>query len=367
MTESTSKHSQILKLIVNGEKLKKLTSDPRDLIESWLPSVKSILPRNYLGRITRLSLFSSRSISKSSRVYRIIGSDVDAVLALLRDELLKFDYESGNERDLFALRIIRARENSDSLEKSIAERMCGENPDYPQEISLDLENLFISLGHKFFANRNNPVPDVTEFLMRLDSNQLLDVIQNGLFNKQYYLSIFDIYGKQLFDAEAFRRASEDFNALLDELSVPSEPISLNHIFNVNQTYDLIFSSDYDSPDNELNLLLEEARKFYLASEYQIAIEKLWDGFERLKTVLDTDKCNGANKLIEKMADGINKTLLEGEFKLLTKVGNDYRIRHHETGKIMLASGNERRYLYFRMLALIDYALHSLEKVMNKAP
>ena len=68
-----------------------------------------------------------------------------------------------------------------------------------------------------------------------------------------------------------------------------------------------------------------------------------------------------------MADGINKTLLEGEFKLLTKVGNDYRIRHHETGKMMLASGNERRYLYFRMLALIDYALHSLEKVMNKAP
>lgn len=360
MTESTSKHSQIQKLIVNGEKIRKLTSDPRDLIESWLPSVKSILPRNYLGRITRLSLFSSRSITKSGRVYRVIGSEVDAVLALLRDELLKFDYESGNERDLFALRIIHARENSDSLEKSIAERICGENPDYPQEISLDLENLFFSLGHKFYANRNYPIPDVIEFLMRLDSNQLLDVIQHGLFNKRYYLSIYDIYGKQLFDAEAFRRATEDFNVMLDKLSVHSEPISLSHIFNVNQTYDLIFSSNYDTPDNQLNSLLEEARKFYLASEHQIAIEKLWDAFERLKTILDTDKCNGANKLIEKMAVDIKKTLLEDEFKLLKDVGNDYGIRHYETGKIMLTSDVEKRYLYFRMLALIEFALHSLK-------
>lgn len=361
MTESDSRSSQIQKLIDYGRKLRESTTDPRKNIDSWLPSVKSILPRNYLGRITRLQLYSYVKTLYGQGFYKIVSSDVDAILVLLKDELLKLNYDSSDEREWFALRILHARENSDELEKLIAERMCGENPDYPQEISLDLENLFISLGHKFYANRNNPIPDVTEFLMRLDSIQLLDVIQNGLFNKRYYLSLYDIYGKQLFDAEAFRRATEDFNALLDELSIPSEPISLSHIFNVNQTYDLIFSADYDTPDNELNSLLEEARKFYLASEYQIAIEKLWDGFERLKTVLDTDKCNGANKLIEKMAVHINKSLLEDEFKILKSVGNDYRIRHHETGKITLSSDVEKRYLYFRMLALIEYALHSLKK------
>jgi len=188
-----------------------------------------------------------------------------------------------------------------------------------------------------------------------------------LFNKKYYQSVDENNGKRFVNLDAFKRATEDFNFLLEELSVPTEPISLSHIFNVSQTYDLIFNSEYDTSDDQLNSLLEEARRFYLAGEYQIAIEKLWDAFERIKTVLDSDKCNGANKLIESMVVDIDRRLIDDEFQLLKKVGNDYKIRHHETGKINLTSDVEKRYLYFRMLALIDYALHSLEKVKFKAP
>jgi len=275
--------------------------------------------------------------------------------------LLKLNYNSSDEREWFALRIIHARENSDKSEESITEKICGENANFPEAIQLDRENFFVNLGHNPFINRNNQLSDVTEYLMRLDSLQLLDLIQNGLFNKKYYQSVNENNGKYFFNSEAFKHATEDFNTLLDELSVPSEPISLSHIFDVNQTYDLIFASNYGTPDNQLNSLLEEAKRFYLASDYQIAMEKLWDAFERMKTVLDSNKCNGANKLIEKMAVNIEKSLLDDEFKLLTNVGNDYRIRHHETGKIDLTSDVEKRYLYFRMLALIDFALHSLEK------
>jgi len=53
-------------------------------------------------------------------------------------------------------------------------------------------------------------------------------------------------------------------------------------------------------------------------------------------------------------------MLEKEFNELTKIGNNYYIRHFKNGKEPIESDDFREYLYFRMLSLISYCLNMLE-------
>lgn len=93
------------------------------------------------------------------------------------------------------------------------------------------------------------------------------------------------------------------------------------------------------------------------SDKQIAVEKLWDAFERLKTYYGSG--NKKRSSVEKLIDGISnnnsnyKTMFENEFSVLTKIGNDYRIRHHEMNKIDIIDNNYYDYFFQRCYALID--------------
>ena len=53
-------------------------------------------------------------------------------------------------------------------------------------------------------------------------------------------------------------------------------------------------------------------------------------------------------------------LFDEEFAKLTKLGNDYRIRHHETDKIEIIDNNYYDYFYQRCFALINLALRYLK-------
>ena len=94
-----------------------------------------------------------------------------------------------------------------------------------------------------------------------------------------------------------------------------------------------------------------------------AVEKLWDVLERLKTYYaDLDKRQSADKIIEDMACGQDayKTLFSTEFKELTTIGNDFRIRHHETNKIDIVDIRHYDYFFNRCLALIALAIQYLQ-------
>ena len=94
-----------------------------------------------------------------------------------------------------------------------------------------------------------------------------------------------------------------------------------------------------------------------------AVEKIWDAFERLKTYYtDMDKKGSASKIVGDVAGG-NKplsVLLESEFKSLTEIGNNYRIRHHETNKIDIDDLRHYDYFFNRCLALIALAIQYLQ-------
>ena len=73
-------------------------------------------------------------------------------------------------------------------------------------------------------------------------------------------------------------------------------------------------------------------------ERKIGLDRLWDAFERFKTIFgteDTSKKECANKLLKKIADGndILYSSLEEECKKLTALGNNLQIRHYEKGKL----------------------------------
>ena len=55
-------------------------------------------------------------------------------------------------------------------------------------------------------------------------------------------------------------------------------------------------------------------------------------------------------------DEIYKDLFDSEFNELTKIGNNYRIRHHETNKTEITDERYYDYFYGRCFALIALAI-----------
>lgn len=88
---------------------------------------------------------------------------------------------------------------------------------------------------------------------------------------------------------------------------------------------------------------------------QDSVEKIWDAFERLKTYyVSLGKKKSSEKIISDMAQGNSDffKLFDEEFRTLTSIGNDYRIRHHETDKIDITDVRYYDYLFNRCLSLI---------------
>lgn len=116
----------------------------------------------------------------------------------------------------------------------------------------------------------------------------------------------------------------------------------------------------------LNELLQEAYKYYDSNNLQIAVEKLWDAFERLKTYYASptmDKKKSVNKIINVMSNNqqVYIKLFEKEFRELTSFGNDFRIRHHEKTKIDIQDKRHLEYFYKRCLTLISTAIQYLNE------
>jgi hypothetical protein len=118
-------------------------------------------------------------------------------------------------------------------------------------------------------------------------------------------------------------------------------------------------------DQELNLLIEEAKsRFTNPKDKRIALEKLWDAFERVKTYFNHNKQKSAEELVKLISSDFDYEFIKGEFQTLTTIGNDYRIRHHETNRKEIPQEKHVEYLFFRMLGLLNLCvvnIHEQEK------
>jgi hypothetical protein len=113
-------------------------------------------------------------------------------------------------------------------------------------------------------------------------------------------------------------------------------------------------------DKDLDALLGLAIAKYLDPDPQTrrdAIEKLWDAFERAKTVPSgKDKKARASALASATAGSPEEAdVIAAEMLELTRIGNKFRIRHHEVDRIQPPDAFVD-YLFARMYALL-YRLH----------
>lgn len=86
--------------------------------------------------------------------------------------------------------------------------------------------------------------------------------------------------------------------------------------------------------------------------------------ERLKTYYESlNKSESVQKIVKNMAheDEYFYDMFDDEFRLLTKIGNNYNIRHHETYQKDLPDKNYYDYLFNRCLSLIALSVKYLLK------
>ena len=117
------------------------------------------------------------------------------------------------------------------------------------------------------------------------------------------------------------------------------------------------SETFDTGDDKLDGLLELAQAKFLDPDPAVrreALEKLWDAFERVKTLEPgKDKKASVRALLERAAkEPTFRQLLEDEGKSLTTTGNTFHIRHSETSQIELETEDHVDYLFHRPFALM---------------
>lgn len=120
-------------------------------------------------------------------------------------------------------------------------------------------------------------------------------------------------------------------------------------------------------DAETDQLLEAARRrisLPKAEDRQDALEKLWDAFERLKTLEPgANKRTQADALLDRAATSGSKfrQVLGEEAISLTKIGNSFRIRHSETTQEGLESLERVDYLFGRLFSFIRMVLKATKR------
>jgi hypothetical protein len=122
---------------------------------------------------------------------------------------------------------------------------------------------------------------------------------------------------------------------------------------------------YQTGDAFLNALLEDARSHFLNRRPEVrlrALEKIWDAWERLKTLEGPDKLKSSKLLLDKVtAEPTFRERLEREARELTDIGNAFMIRHFETSKVPITNSSEIDYLFHRMFALIRLILRATSR------
>jgi hypothetical protein len=120
---------------------------------------------------------------------------------------------------------------------------------------------------------------------------------------------------------------------------------------------------FTTNDADLDRLLETAREKFLNRSLDIrkeGLEKLWDAWERLKTIEPgVDKPAQVKAILDRAAaEPVLRARLESEARELNLVGNNLMIRHTEVGKPSIAENAQVDYLFHRMFAMIRLLLKS---------
>ncbi|MCM1009330.1 MAG: hypothetical protein NC390_00440 [Fusobacterium sp.] len=129
----------------------------------------------------------------------------------------------------------------------------------------------------------------------------------------------------------------------------------------NTNNEFILNQEVLNIDEKLTKLIKDARILYLNNDLQTAVEKIWDAFERTKTILNKDKKKGVSAICSICNSSFDKAYIDEEFRTLTKIGNEYQIRHFEIDKKEIKDKKTLSYLFFRAFSFVIFINKNFKK------
>jgi len=281
---------------------------------------------------------------------------------LIKDILFGFEFDKNNPNDLKNFKLLKARQENPDFEAGLAVFICGEPPsNFPYRSSFFLTKFFTDLGLNYSHDGSTRRFWVKDVLLELPIEKISYIIENGLFNKRDFRRVAKEKGIVDLD-EIYQKAITEFKSFIEESLHINTTIDLTYLLDMNINVELLFENPNQTDDEELNKLIQESKdRFFNPKDKYVAIEKLWDAFERVKTYFDSNKKTSSKLLVSIISRGFDESIINDEFAALTKIGNDFRIRHHETDKKAITNNKHLNYLFFRMMTLMDLCLTSINE------
>jgi hypothetical protein len=222
-----------------------------------------------------------------------------------------------------------------------------------------------------FCHRYVSYPEIRDYHSFADRNRYLIEIMAIDDDEELNPGHYHIYFKKWEGQKEFRDAINlifSRNGIIYELNeqgkiIRQAPEGLRELFQ---------QTNFQTGDTELNNFLNTARIKFLSAhpnDRKESLEKLWDAWERLKTIEPgykagkkdvfiislLQKASSEPKFCEKLTD---------EARALTKIGNEFMIRHTETDKTPITSSDQIDYLFHRMFSLIYLILKSTNRLQR---
>ncbi len=132
-------------------------------------------------------------------------------------------------------------------------------------------------------------------------------------------------------------------------------------------HSLVVEARVSTGDKELDGLLADATLWFHDPDSAVrrnGLEKLWDAWERLKSLEDpSDKRRSTLQLIAKAEpEPKMASELEEDARLLTDIGNKFAIRHKEVTKQAIGSDAAVDYLFYRLFGLMHRIMKGTGRV-----
>lgn len=327
-------------------------------IKEWKSKLLPYLGYSSKIKISRIKILHMSQNSYSCDIYTD-SHEKKIAETVLRDTFFKYSDKKLKE-SIEALKILQAREENIDFEEELARMICGNNDYFPHRYGNQLTKFFHDLGYGYTNEGGYGVDWVKEQLEELNIQEIHTLISKGLFRKKYFTN-YEVSQNNM--NISYENALKEFKQFIKDSITSNESIDLGVVLDMNVNVDLLFDNKANTEDVTLNSLINEAKERYLSNDKQVGLEKLWDGYERIKTIFSSEGLNkklSAEKLSKTISENFDKDFIDNEFLILSNIGNGYRIRHHETGKKELTTEHVN-YFFFRMLSFIDLCLIFLNK------
>ena len=165
---------------------------------------------------------------------KILVKDFTQGKAIIRDAIYKNELKGLTKDEISILKIIKAREENIDFEIGLAERICGDNSNYPYRSSFFISKFFEDIGLNYQHDGSTRRLWIKDVLLELDSKEITNLIKYGLFRKIDFKNpkLRTDSTKNLTDDVFIQLAITDFKKFINDSLKANETIDLAEVLDL---------------------------------------------------------------------------------------------------------------------------------------